>query len=91
MRKLSALRWNKDPEAERPTYIIKNFFDKNSKAYVGNLKHMPKIVSGHSYHAHLRNPDMVSVHKAVAAEAEKYGVEFQQSGLMFALLSLGLP
>ena len=72
-------RWNKDPEAERPTYIIKNFFDKNSKAYVGNLKHMPKIVAGHSYHAHLRNPDMVKVHKAVAAEAKKYGVEFQQS------------
>ena len=72
-------RWAKDPVAERPTFIIKNFFDKNSPAYVGDLKHMPKFLSGHSYHSHLRNADMESVHKTIAAETAKYGVQYQQS------------
>ena len=72
-------RWVNDPAEERPNFAIKNFFDPKSKFYIGDLKHMPKFIVGHSYHAHLRNSEMEKIHKAVADEAKKYGIDYHQS------------
>ncbi len=72
-------RWKNVPEEEQPNYIIKKFFDPQSKFYVGNLKNMPNFFAGHSYHAHTKNATMEKIHKAVADEAKKYGVGYHQS------------
>ena len=72
-------RWEKDPAEERPNYIIKKFFDPESKFYIGGLKHMPKFFVGHSYHAHLQNGEMIDAHRSLAKEAEKYGIGYHQS------------
>ncbi|MBQ6533659.1 MAG: hypothetical protein IJI37_00670 [Opitutales bacterium] len=72
-------RWKDIPAEECPNFIIKKFYDPKSKFYVGDLKHMAKLVAGHSYHAHMRNSQMEKIHKAVAEEAAKYGIDYQQS------------
>ena len=72
-------RWNKEPPEENPNFIIKKFFDKNSKFYIGGLKNVPNFIGGHSYHSHLRNAEMEETHKALAAECEKYGIGYQQT------------
>lgn len=72
-------RWKNDPLEEQPGFMIKNFFDPQSKFYVGNLKHMPKFIVGHSYHVHLKNANMEKIHKSVAEEAKKYGIGYHQS------------
>ena len=64
-------RWKKAPPDEHPNLIIKKFFDPKSKFYVGDLKHMPKFLCGHSYHSHCKNAEMQQVHKSIAAEAKK--------------------
>ena len=67
-----------EPE-ERPNFIIKKFFDPQSKFYVGDLKNMPKFLAGHSYHSHNKNAEMRKINKRLRAEAEKYGIGFHQS------------
>ena len=66
-------------ELERPNNLLKNFFDKNGKWYVGNLKHQPMMVGGHSYSTHKTNEIIKSRRLSLGAACEKYGVEYQQT------------
>ena len=72
-------RWSAIPEDERPFDVVAKFFAPQSKFYIGNLKHMAKFISGHSYYAHTRNADMEKIHGRIAETARKYGVGYQQS------------
>ena len=67
------------PLQSRPEEIIKNFFDKDSKYYVGNFKHIKRIVAGHSYHSDFNKQVITSVREKLAEECSKYGVQYQQS------------
>ena len=71
--------FKKSAPEERPNFIIKKFFDPKSRFYVGDLKNMPKFLAGHSYHSHNKNADMRKTNRLLRAEAEKYGIGFQQS------------
>ena len=68
---------------EIPGTQIKAFFDPQSPFYVGDLKHMPKLIVSHEYHSEFTVADLVKIRKPVPAEAEKYGVKFWQSEWVF--------
>ncbi len=67
------------PKGKAPNYQIKTFFDPQSPNYIGNLKHVPSLIAGHSYRSHLKNTDLKETRERVKAEIEKYGIDFHQS------------
>ena len=64
---------------EAPHKIIQAFFDKQSPHYIGDLKHVPQMAGGHTYHNHTKNKDMLEVRAKVKDECEKYGIAYQQT------------
>ncbi len=64
---------------DAPHMIAQALFDKNSPNYIGDLKHVPALVCGHSYHNHLKNKEMVEVRAKVKDECAKYGIAYQQT------------
>lgn len=64
---------------DAPKIQISTFFNPQSPCYVGNLKSVPRIISGHSYHSHTTNQVLKTTREKVKTEAKKYGVDFHQS------------
>ena len=71
--------WRGMPENDRPNLYLQKFYDPQSPQYLLNLKHMPKMVGGHSYHSHTRNEMLRKVRTELNEACEKLGVEFQQT------------
>lgn len=66
-------------DGNAPDRQIRAFFDKNSPDYIGDLKHLPRMISGHSYYSHSTNIVLRDVRRNLKEELDRYGVEFQQS------------
>lgn len=64
---------------DAPQQIAQAFFDPSSPNYVGNLKHVPAMVCGHTYHNHAKNAEMREVRSKIKAECDKYGIAYQQT------------
>lgn len=66
-------------ESEAPNQVIRNFYDKNSPHYIGDLRHLKPAVYAHDYHDVRTNEQIRTVHCAVRAECEKYGIDYHMS------------
>lgn len=64
---------------ETPDRQIQVFFDPDSPYYIGDLKHLPKVIAGHSYHTHSTNQQLREVREELKQYTEKYGIDFIQS------------
>lgn len=64
---------------EAPDEQVKAFFDTNSPYYIGDLKHLPRIFAGHTYHNHAKNPELREVRSEAGKICEMYGVDYQQT------------
>lgn len=64
---------------DAPDRQIQVFFDPESPYYIGDLKHLPRLIAGHSYHTHSTNREMREIREELRRHAEKYGVDFIQS------------
>lgn len=69
-------RFNYD---DGPDLMIKTFFDPQSKTYLGEMKSVAPLISGHSYGSHTKNKRMREVRQSVAHECRKYNIPFQES------------
>ncbi|MBC7399247.1 MAG: beta-glycosidase [Mucilaginibacter sp.] len=77
------------PEAGQLNYLyggqsnaanqIQDFFASGSAYNFNNLKHVPKLVAGHSYFTDNGDNTLINVRKHLADTAAKYGVTFWQS------------
>jgi O-glycosyl hydrolase len=77
------------PEAAKLTFLygdttgsshqVQAFYGKNSKLNVGSLKHVPKLVVGHSYFTDAGDSATVAIRKQLADTVSHYGVRFWQS------------
>ena len=79
-------KYKKDLKIDRkeiPGKQIQAFFDPKSPFYVGDLKHMPKIIAGHEYRSDFTVEHIINIRKPVPAETEKYGVKFWQTEWVF--------
>lgn len=66
---------NKDFHSDQ----IEAFFNPDSVNYIGDLKHVPKMVAGHSYWTVYNDKQIVQQRKALADKASQYGLTFYQS------------
>lgn len=66
-------------EGEAPDKQIYTFFDSNSPYYLGDLKHLPKQIAGHSYHTDLTNKQIKETRVKLRQYTDKQGVDFIQS------------
>lgn len=64
---------------DTPDRQIQVFFDPNSPYYIGDLKHLPKLIAGHSYHTHSTNKQLREYRETLRQYTEKYGIDFIQS------------
>jgi O-glycosyl hydrolase len=58
---------------------IQQFYTDTSQYSFNKLKHVPRLVAGHSYFSDLGDTNMVAIRKHVADTAKKYGIEYWQS------------
>ncbi|WP_454803276.1 glycoside hydrolase [Mucilaginibacter phyllosphaerae] len=58
---------------------IQQFFTDTSKYSLTKLKHLPKVIAGHSYFTDYGDSNIVAVRRHLADTARKYGVEYWQS------------
>lgn len=58
---------------------IDAFFNPSSASYIGNLKHMPKIICAHSYYEDRSWAQLESVRSKARTEADKYGLSLYQT------------
>lgn len=72
-------KFDKCPKEEQPFGQLKQFFDKSSPNYIGDLKHLERYWAAHTYHSGKKIADMPKIRKALAAEVGKYGLEFLQT------------
>ncbi len=70
---------NLHSDGDAPDRQIRAFFDKSSPDYIGDLKHLPRMISGHSYYCHNSNTWLRDVRVNLRRELDRYNVEFQQS------------
>jgi len=59
--------------------VVNDFFDQGSQDYIGNLKHMPAIVCGHSYWTDLNWNTLADVRSKVHTAAQKYNLKVYQT------------
>ncbi len=64
---------------EAPDEQVKAFFDVNSPYYIGDLKHVPRLIAGHTYHNHTKNNEMREVRSKAGKAFEQYDVDFHQT------------
>ncbi|RYE32131.1 MAG: beta-glycosidase, partial [Sphingobacteriaceae bacterium] len=58
---------------------IQNLYGKNSKYYVGNLKHVQQIIAGHSYFTDAGDSTILNVRNSLRDTAAAYKIPFWQS------------
>ena len=59
-----------------PYNQIKEFFDPGSANYVGDLKHLDHVISGHDYSSHSTNEILKTTREKVGMETQKYKLGF---------------
>ena len=64
---------------ECPGKQLYTFFDKESKYYVGDLKHMDMEFTAHPYHNHFTSEELREVHHLAKKEIDKYKIDFHSS------------
>lgn len=64
---------------DAPDRQIQVFFDPDSPYYIGDLKHLPRLITGHSYHTHSTNKELREIREELRQYTEEYGVGFIQS------------
>lgn len=62
-----------------PCRQIEVFFDSTSTLYIGNLKHLPRLIGGHSNGSHTNNRQLREVREKVKETCNRYNVKFQQT------------
>ena len=67
------------PMEEQPFGQLKQFFDKSSPNYIGNLKRLERLWAAHTYHSGKRFAEMPKIRKDLIAEVSKYGLGFLQT------------
>ncbi|WP_246343863.1 glycoside hydrolase [Adhaeribacter radiodurans] len=77
------------PEAAKLTFLygdtthssrqVQQFFGKKSPNNLSNLKHLPKLVVGHSYFTENGDQETVTIRQQLADTVRQYGVQFWQS------------
>lgn len=58
---------------------IQNFYTDTAKFSFNKLKHVPRLIAGHSYFTDSGDSSIVAVRKHLADTASKYGIEYWQS------------
>lgn len=58
---------------------LQQFYAKDSKLYLGNLKHLHKVIEGHSYFTDHGDENIINVRKKLNDTSAKYNVPFWQS------------
>ena len=66
-------------EGDAPDMQIRKFFDSQSPDYIGDLKHVPRLIAGHDYHSHRTNNELTEIREKVTSEARKYNINFHES------------
>ena len=64
---------------ECPGKQLYTFFDKDSKYYVGDLRHVDMEFTAHPYHNHFSSEELREVHKLAKKEIDKYDIDFHSS------------
>ena len=64
---------------ECPGKQLYTFFDKESKYYVGEMKHMDMEFTAHPYHNHFSSEELREVHHLAKKEIDKYNIDFHSS------------
>ncbi len=64
---------------EAPHVIVPSFFDPSSPYYIGDLKHVPAMVGGHTYHNHHKNAEMKEVRAKVKDICQQHHIAYQQT------------
>ena len=67
------------PMEEQPFGQLKQFFDKSSPNYIGDLKYLEKLWAAHTYHSGKRFAEMPKIREDLIAEVSKYGLGFLQT------------
>ena len=75
----SAFLTERFSKSDAPDNQIKTFFDPQSSNYIGDLKHIAPVISGHSYRSDKTNEDLKATREKVKNETEKYGISFHQT------------
>lgn len=58
---------------------IQTFFSPGNRRYVGQLQHVPRLITGHSYFTDTGDSTIIGVRQKIQDTAEKYGIDFWQS------------
>jgi O-glycosyl hydrolase len=58
---------------------IQHFFNPKSTMYLGNLKHIPKIIAGHSYFTESNDSVLLHTRKQLADTIGAFGIKYWQS------------
>ncbi|WP_240676124.1 glycoside hydrolase [Botryobacter ruber] len=58
---------------------VQALYDAGSKLYLGNLKHVPKLVAGHSYFTDAGDSAIIATRKQLAETVQQHGIKFWQS------------
>jgi len=58
---------------------IQTFFDPKSPTYIGDLKHVPKLIAGHSYFTEANDKVLLDTRKQLAGAVKSYGLNYWQS------------
>lgn len=58
---------------------IQNFFDPKSAMYMGNFKHVPKIIAGHSYFTESNDSVLLNTRSKLADTVRSFGLKYWQS------------
>ena len=64
---------------ECPGKQLYTFFDKCSKYYIGDLKHVDMEFTAHPYHNHFSSEELREVHRLAKQEIDRYGIDFHSS------------
>ncbi len=62
-----------------PAFLVQRFWDPASHYYLGNFRHIPRLIVGHDYWSETSNRQMLEVRHKVKEVCDKYNVGFQQS------------
>lgn len=64
---------------ECPGRQLYTFFDKESKYYIGDFKHVDMEFTAHPYHNHFSSEELREVHYNAKKEIDKYKIDFHSS------------
>ena len=64
---------------ETPHRVIQAFFEPQSPHYVGDLKHVPRLIGAHTYHNHTTNQEIEEIRRPVKDTCAHYDVRYYQT------------